>query len=461
MADLNISVTRRQKAFLDAYADEVLYGGAAGGGKSHGQCIDALLYALKYAGSKQIVFRRTYTELEKSIIRTMLDIFPRGIYRYTSTNHTFRFINGSIIDCGYLDRDNDVYQYQSAEYDMIRFDELTHFSEFQYTYMLTRLRGAKAFPRQVKSSTNPTGTGRVWVKRRFVDIGAHNEVHSVSEGGGRPRTRVFLPAKVHDNLFLMKNDPTYIDRLMAAPEGERRGLLDGEWDYFEGQYFEEFRREKHVCKPFHIPSEWRRYRAFDYGLDRLACLWIAVNSERRAFVYREVCESNLTISEAARRMLESTSKDEKIYATLAPPDMWGRSQETGRAKSDIFYENGLALTKSSNNREAGWLSLKELLRLDANGEARLQIFDTCTELIRCLPELQRDKLHPTDCATEPHEITHAPDALRYFGVFWTSPAEQERDAPRRVWSADMWEDWNNATESEREWLIKKYGGRPQ
>ena len=461
MADLELRVTRRQKAFLTATADEVLYGGAAGGGKSHGQCIDALLYALKYPTSKQIIFRRTYPELEKSIIRTMLEIFPRGIYRYTATNHTFTFVNGSIIDCGYLDRDNDVYQYQSAEYDMIRFDELTHFSEFQYTYMLTRLRGAKPFPRQVKSSTNPTGTGRVWVKRRFVDIGAPDKVYAVSEGGGRPRTRVFLPAKVKDNLFLMKNDPTYIDRLMAAPEGERRGLLDGEWDCFDGQYFDEFRREHHVCKPFPIPAEWRRYRAFDYGLDRLACLWIAVDSTRRAYVYREACESNLTISEAARCMRDSTPEGERIYATLAPPDMWGRSQETGRAKSDIFYENGLTLTKSSNNREAGWLSLKELLRLDANGEARLQIFDTCTELIRCLPELQRDKLHPTDCATEPHEITHAPDALRYFGVFWTSPAEQERDAPRRAWTADMWEDWNNATESEREWMVRKYGGRPK
>ena len=459
MADLDLSVTRRQKAFLDTTADEVLYGGAAGGGKSHGQCIDALLYALKYAGSKQIIFRRTYQELEKSIIRTMLDIFPRGIYRYTSTNHTFKFINGSIIDCGYLARDDDVRQYQSAEYDMIRFDELTHFSEYQYTYMLTRLRGAKPFPRQVKSSTNPTGSGRVWVKRRFVDIGAPNEVHRFKTASGI-RTRVFLPAKVHDNLFLMKNDPAYIDRLMEAPEGERRGLLDGEWDFFEGQYFDEFRREHHVCKPFTIPAEWRRYRAFDYGLDRLACLWIAVSSDRRAYVYREYCESNLTISDAARAMLEHTADGEKIYATLAPPDMWGRSQESGRSKADLFYEGGLTLTASSNNREAGWLSLKELMKLDANGEARLQIFDTCPELIRCLPELQRDHIRPTDCATEPHEITHAPDALRYFSVYWTSPAQKVDEAPRVRWSADMWEDYNNATPSEREFLIKKYGGRP-
>ena len=81
------------------------------------------------------------------------------------------------------------------------------------------------------------------------------------------------------------------------------------------------------------------------------------------------------------------------------------------------------MNKSNNDREAGWLSIRELLKLDANGEPRLHIFRNCTRLINDLPQLQHDEKHPTDCANEPHEITHVPDALRYFAISWTQPAD--------------------------------------
>ena len=156
---LELDVTPRQKAFIDATASEVLFGGAAGGGKSFGQCIDALLFALKYPGSKQLILRRTFRELDMSIIRTVLGIYPREIFKFNSSAHVGRFTNGSIIDFGYLATENDVYQYQSAEFDVIRFDELTHFTESQYVYLLSRLRGVNGFPKQMKSSTNPGGVG--------------------------------------------------------------------------------------------------------------------------------------------------------------------------------------------------------------------------------------------------------------------------------------------------------------
>ena len=123
----------------------------------------------------------------------------------------------------------------------------------------------------------------------------------------------------------------------------------------------------------------------------------------------------------------------------------------------LFDEAGLRLTKSNNDREAGWLAIKELLKLDANGESRLQIFSTCRELIKCLPALIRDARRPTDCDTEPHEITHMPDALRYYAIFWWRPGEAQADEARRVWTDDMWEDYRNASESERAFIIKKYG----
>jgi hypothetical protein len=458
---IDLEISTKQAEFIEATATEVLFGGAAGGGKSHGQVIDAMLFALQYPRSKQIIFRRSYPELERSILRTMLSVYPRGKYTYNQSSHSFRFYNGSIIDCGYLQNESDVYNYQSAEYDVIRFDELTHFSEFTYTYMLSRLRGANGYPKHMKSSTNPTGAGRVWVKERFVDIGEWGKEHTVTvgyraDGSAITSRRIFIPSKVYDNLFLMHSDPEYVTRLENLPESERMGLLNGEWDFFEGQYFDEFRREAHTCTPFKIPDDWRRYVAIDYGLDRLAAYWIAVDSLRNAYVYREYCESNLPISDAAKAVLDHTAEGESIYAVLAPPDLWGRSQETGKSKAVLFLEAGLELTKSNNDREAGWLAIKELLKTDANGEARLHIFTTCKELIKCLPALQRDEKKPTDCATIPHDITHAPDALRYFAIYWTSPAEPA--APRKVrYRPDLLEDYFNADENTRALMVKRYG----
>ena len=454
MDSLDIKITRKQERFIKAKQTEVLFGGAAGGGKSYGQVIDALLFALRYAGSKQLILRRTFSELDKSIIRTVLSIYPREIFNFNSSAHTGKFKNGSVIDFGYCANENDVYQYQSAEYDVIRFDELTHFTEAQYVYLISRVRGANSFPKQIKSSTNPGGVGHAWVKARFVDPAPPNKEFRGEDG----IVRIFIPSLLKDNKPLNQSDPNYKARLEALPEKEKKALLYGDWNIFEGQYFTEFDHKKHVCEPFEIPEDWRKWRVFDYGLDRLACLWIAMDSTRKIYVYRELCESDLPISTAAESILKHTEENEKIYATLAPPDLWSRSQETGKSRALIFADSDLHLTKSNNDREAGWLAIKELLKLDKNGEARLQIFSTCRELIRCLPALQRDKKRPTDTMREPHELTHAPDALRYYAISWARPAEEENQLKKKVWTRDMWEDYNNATtDEERKYLKQKWG----
>ena len=445
---LSLSVTEKQKKFIDATASEVLFGGAAGGGKSFGQMVDALLFAIKYPRSRQLILRRTFSELDKSLIRVALSLYPREIYTHNSSSHTGKFKNGSCIDFGYCATENDVYQYQSAEYDVIRFDELTHFTEAQYVYLISRVRGANSYPKQIKSTTNPGGVGHSWVKRRFVDPCAPNAVFLGSDG----MQRIFIPSFLDDNRFLTESDPDYKTRLLALPERERRALLLGDWNIFEGQYFSEFSTELHVIAPFEIPNHWRKYRTLDYGLDRLACLWIAVAPDGVAYVYREYCESGLPISRAATAITERTPKSEDIYATLAPPDLWSRGQETGRSKSSIFAEFGLSFTKTSNDRESGWLAVKELLL-----SGRLKIFSNCTEIIATLPALTVDKVRPTDCSTEPHEITHAPDALRGFAVFYARPAENRENYSRRPWSADMWEDYFSATEEGKKYLKQKYG----
>ncbi len=408
----SIEITPLQHQFLSATEDEILFGGAAGGGKSYGQLVDALRYALTYPGSRQLLLRRTLPELENSLIRSALELYPSSIYHYVSSKHTGVFVNGSLLDFGYCDSERDVFRYQSSEYDVIRFDELTHFSESMYLYLMSRLRGAKPFPRQMKSTTNPGGVGHDWVKRRFIDPAPPNSPISDPLG-----TRRFIPARVQDNRFLMEGDPQYINRLLRLPEQERKALLEGDWDLCEGRFFADWQREKHICAPFEIPEHWRRYCALDYGLDMLAGLFIAEDEQGFFYVYREVYESGLIVSRAASRLKAASPAQCPYYA---PPDLWSRQKDSGKSIADLFRENGVPLTRVSPARSAGWAVLQEWLldRLDRDGNLRprLKIFSTCVNLIRCLPMLQWDPDTIGDCRTSPHELTHAPDALRYFAM---------------------------------------------
>jgi phage terminase large subunit len=190
----------------------------------------------------------------------------------------------------------------------------------------------------------------------------------------------------------------------------------------------------------------------------LAAYWIAVDNNVNCYVYKEYCSPNLPISAAAKAIIDTTN-GERIHTVLAPPDLWGRSQETGKSKAILFGEAGLSLTRSSNDREAGWLSIKELLRLNAEGEPRLKIFRQCHRLITHLPQLIIDPKRPTDTLNEPHDITHSPDALRYFAIFWVKP-NKAKEAERVRYTPDQLEDWRRASPSEREYLAKKYGGKP-
>lgn len=429
---MEISITKKQQAFIDSQAFETLFGGAAGGGKSYGQLVDGLLYALKYPKSKQIIFRSTFADLEKSLIRTSMNVYPLSIANYNDSKHTWKFKNGSIIDFGYIQYEKDVYQYQSAEYDVIRFDELTHFTEFMYTYMISRCRGANPYPKCIKSSTNPGGVGHNWVKERFIDIGAPNVIHTCKLETGETTTRIFIPSLVQDNKFMLTYDPDYIKRLDALPEKERKALKYGNWDIFDGQFFTEFDRNIHVIEPFVIPKDWYVYFVMDYGLDKLAGYWIAVDYNNNAYVFREVYESNLLVSQARDKIKEMTSED--VYMYLAPPDLWNRHKETGKSTADIFAEGNVTLYKTNNDRIQGWLQMKEWLKpyKDEQGctTAKLKIFNTCKNLIRCLPQVQHDAKRVGDIANEPHELTHSVDAIRGFCVYWTQepifvPKKQE------------------------------------
>ncbi|MEE0840031.1 MAG: phage terminase large subunit [Acutalibacteraceae bacterium] len=385
-----------------------------GGGKSWSVQHKSPLLALYYAGIKILLLRRTYKDLERNHVR-VLDPMLKGLARYSRQEKCFYFPNGSILEFGYCASESDVLQYQGQEYDIIFIDEATQFTEFQFETLTACVRGANNFPKRMYLTCNPGGVGHEWVKRLFVSR-KYRETEN-------PDDYEFISATVFDNKVLLDNDPGYVNMLNNLSEGLRQAWRDGNWDMLAGQYFSEFDRNVHVIEPFSIPENWKRYRTIDYGLDCLACLWIAIDERGDYYVYREYAESDKVISQGAEEIRALTDA-ENIFYTVAPDDLWARSQETAKSKADIFRENGLSLLKGNRNREAGWLAIKELLTVK-NGESRLKIFSTCVDLIECLPALQRDAKKPTDCMTEPHDITHLPDALRYFCLQYTTPAKEE------------------------------------
>ncbi|MDD3243527.1 MAG: hypothetical protein PHD32_07385 [Eubacteriales bacterium] len=200
--------------------------------------------------------------------------------------------------------------------------------------------------------------------------------------------------------------------------------------------------------------------SIDYGLDMLAAYWIAVDGQEKAYVYKEIQESDLTISQAAAIIREMTGDDD-IYAYLAPPDLFNRRQETGRSAIDIFAENGLYFGKTSNNRVQGWYDLKEWLTpyKDEQGieTAKLVIFDTCSGIISDIPVLIHDPKNPNDVSNEPHRHTHGPDAIRGFVAGRPLAAKARKAGKRAQWEPDMWEDYYAGSEMEKARMIKEWG----
>lgn len=228
----------------------------------------------------------------------------------------------------------------------------------------------------------------------------------------------------HDNPYLTIAQRATIEQLKETDPDKYLQLGQAKFIKPGGAYFHEFDKDVHVIPPFKIPAHWDRYVTIDYGLDQFAPIWIAVDTQGNNYVYKIAHASDLIVSEAAELFHEINGNDE-IVITYAPPDMFFRQRETGKSIAETFIENGIYLTKSNNNRIQGWMALKELLKVYETrdvqtGEkiktARLKIFSTCNELIRCLTNVLKDKKNPNDVAKEPHDITHLPDSLRGFAI---------------------------------------------
>ena len=408
MQSLEIRPNPKQQRFLEAVERYVAYGGARGGGKSWVARVKAVLLALFWDGITILILRRNYPDLEKNHIQPLRDLLePRGA-RYSEKKKTL-YINKSQIIFGYCDNDNDLRRYQGNEYDVIFIDEATQFLWDWFDKLKACVRGVNSFPKHIYLTCNPGDVGHAWVKRLFIDRDfLPNE---------NPDDYVFIPATVYDNGALMESDPEYVKNLESLSPELRDAWLYGKWDSFVGQYFTEWRQDVHIIDDFEPPTSWRRYVAMDYGLDMLAAYCIAVDSNGCAYVYREVYQSGLIISKAAERLIDMVGDDD-IFQVFAPPDMWNRRQETGKSVAEIFEENGVTLTKAENDRISGWMDMHEWLKVvqadDGSQTAALRVMRSCHNLTRCIPLLQFDGKKINDVAIEPHEITHAPDAIRYF-----------------------------------------------
>ncbi len=401
---------KRQEEFFLSRARHTAYGGARGGGKSWAMRRKLVLLSLCYPSLNTLLLRRTLNELrENHVLPLLRELY--GVAAYNASERVFRFPNGSRLKLGYCDAETDVYQYQGQEYDVIGLEEATHFTEEQMRFIATCNRTTRLDVKpRMYYTCNPGNVGHAWVKRLFIDR-AYRE-------GERVEDYAFIPARVWDNAALLTADPDYVRQLTSLPDALRRAHLDGDWDALSGQYFSEFRREKHVCAPFPLPNWWKRFRSIDWGYnDPCAVLWHAVDAEGRVFTYRELYVTHLRADEVARRVL-ALSEGETISYTVASPDMWQKRGALlkseggfeGESIAELFSLSGVPVTPADNARVAGWQRMRAYLADAADGKPRLTLFACCENLIRTLPLLVYDRHNREDAAGGED---HAPESLRY------------------------------------------------
>jgi len=429
---LNYEPTPRQALFHASDADEVLYGGAAGGGKSKAIVMEALIRCLEHPGTQAYLFRRTLKELEDTLIPEAVRSIPPEIGKYGATAHEYRLINGSVLRFRYCMTEKDRLNYQGAEIHWLFIDELTHFPRETFDYLKTRLRAAKHLRIRpvVRCTANPGGPGHAWVKKYFVDAGEPGSVtrrYVKSSVLGRIQTHTvqFIPARATDNPHLSED---YIFELEQKPDALRKALLLGQWDAFEGQAFVEFtddparyadRRYTHVIEPFEIPPGWPRYRSFDFGYSKpFSVGWWALDEDGIAYRYREwygasAADTGIRMSprEIAREIveIERQSGERRVFG-VADPSIWDSSR--GESVAEQLAREGVYFQPGDNARLSGKMQLHNRLKFDEEGRSRLYVFTTCKAFIRTIPSLSYDPARCEDIDTRGED--HVYDETRYF-----------------------------------------------
>lgn len=414
--------------------DELLYGGAAGGGKTEMLLAQAITLLTLVPGAKVLLLRRTFPEIEQEIVPRLLSRIPTTIGRYNGSKHVMVFWNKSQLRLGSLEKDVDVYRYLGAEYQLILFDELTTMNMNSYRYLKSRVRAAGKVRERMEelgikpkmmAATNPGGRSHMEVKAMFVDPAPAMTVVTDERTG---QTKMYVPAKLDDNPHL---DMDYRARLESLPDHLRRALLDGDWDVLEGVRFSVWRQEMHVIKASD-PSEFFGYPrvvAVDYGFAApFAAVWLAKLPDDRIIQYREVYEKELTASQQAQLILDSEMEGERGPTRPLPvvmdPSMWRRGDggnvgplgdsdapPVGTPAHKYQTVLGQRPIKAMNARVSGWALMDEYLMTHPDGTAHYQVMDNCRDTLRTIPALPRDDKNPEDVDTKSED--HLGDAIRY------------------------------------------------
>ena len=442
MANIVWQPQPKQAAFMARSEYECLYGGAAGGGKSDALLAEALRQ-VHIPHYRAIIFRKTYPQLSELIDRSRAiysAAFPRA--RYNQTEHCWTFPSGAKIYFGSMQYTKDRINYQGKRYDFIAFDELTHFTWGEYSYMFSRNRPSGPGTRvYMRASTNPGGIGHGWVKDRFITVAPPLtpvvDAYEVPDPSGKliqlSRRRIFVPSTVFDNQALLRNDPNYLANLAMLPEAERNALLYGSWDSFDGQVFREWRNDPqhyddqrwtHVIDPFPIPRHWRIYRGFDFGYAKpFAVGWFAVDEDGRIYHIKEYYGCNGTpntgvklnpieIAAGIRQMeAEDPMLKGKQIAGIADPSIFDESRGESVARMMQRPPNFIYWQGGDNTRLAGKMQFHYRLTFDSDGLPMFQVFNTCKHFIRTIPTLVYDESKVEDINTDQED--HIYDMCRY------------------------------------------------
>ncbi len=414
----------KQQEFHASAAKYRLFGGAAGPGKSKALLMEAILQANEFAGANTLLLRRTFPELEQSLLLYFRRDVPRELYlAFNENKHVVTWRNGSTTRFGYCQRENDVYQYQGAEFLFIGIDELTLFTLRQWQFLTSRNRCpiAGAFP-CMAGATNPGNIGHAWVKSLWID----KQPASAMENPGEydPGDYEFIPARVSDNP-IYASDESYLKALRALPSHLRRAFLDGDWEVFAGQYFDRFYLARHVLRAEEIGWKpwWPRWISVDWGFEHpAAAYWHAQvpagvggdrgsapdaqdAKSRQVVTYREFVTRHTAPRDLAREIIarsvssssESNNGREKIDAIYLSPDAFARRTDEASIAEQMGYVFAAAgfprPAPADDDRVAGWMLMYQML--DA-GEWVLT--ENCIELIRTLPSLVRDTARIEDVA---------------------------------------------------------------
>ncbi len=401
---LEWSPHRRQEVFLTLpdWIFEALYGGAAGGGKTEALYMLPLVRGWhqepRYKG---IILRRSFPELEKEIILRSKPFYAATGARYNEQKKYWTFPNGGIQMFGHAEHEKDITKYDGVEYNYVGFDELTHFTEYQYLYLAgSRVRSSTSrLPAIVRAGTNPGNIGHKWVRDRFVEparegmtVIVDRKLRVTVKGEEIFLKRIFIPARVEDNPTLMQNDPLYLAKLEMLPtEAERRAKKYGDWYTFEGQAFN-FRIEplpdepsnaKHVIEPFTIPSWWPRVVAIDWGYGAYTWIgWFAIAPNGRTYLYREYHEKGKMVSEWATDF-KRLSQYDKIEAVALDPSAW-QERGIGTIEQQFTEHSGYSPYKAINDRVGGKNLMHDYLRWTPKPKAKEVIGEFSSELARKL-----------------------------------------------------------------------------